>query len=290
MSTTGSPAVVTATPPINTRPIASVEATDTVTPVPNLPGLGELVTPLASELAREVTIAHRTRSDSPRGVEPTKESREQGKAQKSKARSQSPARTRRYVLEMWVEVESDPGVYSYPEDDSWSIDFVVDMLNLTYPGCTGVRLFEAGHIVAFYGKKYSPNVGLTVEQSIVACKAIKEMNTWMGEVARWKVRAISLTEASEILAGLKRLEKESLRRLKVDLMNRASSLQLASALSASAKPFVPLATSSVAAKVGGPGPVAAPTSSMEVQSLDRQPTRPLDSSEDEGSMTEGPSQ
>ena len=39
-----------------------------------------------------------------------------------------------------MEIEISPGVYSTPEDDSYSVDFVINAINHTYPGCTGVYL------------------------------------------------------------------------------------------------------------------------------------------------------
>ena len=69
----------------------------------------------------------------------------------------------------------------------------------------------AGHMLAFYGKKTNPRAGLLHDQGVVASKAIANIPTWMGYFARWRVQCISISEASEILAGCKRLEKESLR-------------------------------------------------------------------------------
>ena len=62
----------------------------------------------------------------------------------------------------------------------------------------------------------------------------------MGSLAHVKVRAISLQEAKELLVGLKRLEKESLRKACLELQAQLSAWQLGSTLSAAAKPFIPL--------------------------------------------------
>ena len=102
----------------------------------------------------------------------------------------------------------------------------------------------AGHMLAFYGKKTNPRAGLLHDQGVVASKAIANIPTWMGYFARWRVQCISISEASEILAGCKRLEKESLRRARWDLQHRFSSMQLHSPLSASARPFQLRATPS----------------------------------------------
>ena len=131
-----------------------------------------------------------------------------------------------------------------PEDDSYSIDFAIDTLNHAYPGCTGLYLDVAGHMLAFYGKKTNPKAGLFHDQGVIASKAIANIPTWMGYFTRWRVRCVSISKASEILAGCKRLEKESLRRARWDLQHRFSSMQLHSPLSPTARPFQPGAASS----------------------------------------------
>ena len=109
---------------------------------------------------------------------------------------------------MLVEIEISPGMYSTPQDDSYSVDFAIDAINCTYPGCTGMYLDVAGHMLAFYGKKTNHRAGLLHDQGVVASKAITDIPTWMGYFARWRVQCVSVSEASEILAGCKRLEKE----------------------------------------------------------------------------------
>ena len=162
-------------------------------------------------------------------------------------KKQSPtlaARPKKYALEMWVEIETSVGMYSTPEEDSYSVDFAIDTLNHAYPGCTSMYLDVASHMLAFYRKKTNPRAGLLHDQGIIASKAIANIPTWMGYFARWRVRCISVSKASEILAGCKRLEKESLRRARWDLQHRFSSMQLHSPLSPTARPFQPGAASS----------------------------------------------
>ena len=89
----------------------------------------------------------------------------------------------RYALEVWIKAETSPGNFTPLEEESYSADFVLDTLNLTYPGCTGVFLAEPGHAIAFYGWKGSVRVGLTVEQSMEACKLISSIPIWMGYAA-----------------------------------------------------------------------------------------------------------
>ena len=94
---------------------------------------------------------------------------------------------KKYALEMWVEIETSPGMYSTPEDDSYSIDFVIDAINHAYPSCTGMYLDVVGHMLAFYGKKTNPRAGLLHDQGVIASKAIADIPSWMGYPAKWRV-------------------------------------------------------------------------------------------------------
>ena len=154
----------------------------------------------------------------------------------------SATRPKKYALEMWVEIETSAGMHSAPEEDSYSVYFTIDTINHTYPGCTDMYLDVAGHMLAFYGKKTNPRAGLLIGQAIATSKAITNIPTWMGYFARWRVWCISISKASEILVGCKRIEKENLRRARWELQNRFSSMQLDSTLSAIARPFQPWAT------------------------------------------------
>ena len=173
------------------------------------------------------------------------------------------------------------------EAESYSADFVLDTLNLTYPGCTGVFLAEPGHAIAFYGQKGSVRVGLTVEQSTEACKLISSIPVWMGYVAKIKTRAISLQEANNMIVGLKRLDKEDLRKAWMELHHWLSSWRLGntgSNLSATAQPFVPLATSSNTV-VRPLGAASAPAQTPHPPPADPVTHTPY-TSEDKGATTE----
>ena len=65
-----------------------------------------------------------------------------------------------------MEIETSAGVYSTPEEDSYSIDFAIYALNSAYPGFTGMYLDVAGHMLAFYGKKNNPRAGLLHDQGV----------------------------------------------------------------------------------------------------------------------------
>ena len=200
----------------------------------------------------------------------------------------SPAtRTHRYALEVWIKAETSPGNFMPPEEELYSADFVLDTLNLTYPGCTGVFLAEPGHAIAFYGRKGSVRVGLMVEQSTEACKLISSIPIWMGYVAKIKARAISLQEENDMIVGLKRLDKEDLKKACMELHHRLSSWRLGntgSNLSATAQPFVPLATSSTTG-VRPLGVANAPAQAPLLPPADPV-THPLYTSEDEGATME----
>ena len=191
---------------------------------------------MVAETDRRLEAIQRAQVGSLVGTDKTKEPQEKIPKKLSPTLA---ARPKKYALEMWVEIETSPSVYSTPEDNSYSIDFAIDAINRAYPGCTGMDLDMAGHMLAFYGKKTNPRAGLLHDQGIVASKAITDIPSWMGYPAKWRVQCVSVSEASEILAGCKRLEKENWRQVHWDLQNRLSSLQLNSPLSATTRPFQP---------------------------------------------------
>ena len=91
---------------------------------------------------------------------------------------------RRYTLKMWLEVEVGPGLFVPQEDDSYSVNFAVEVINKAYPGCMGMYLDRAGHMLAFYGQKGSTRAGLIQEVAIEASRVVSELPTWMGYTAR----------------------------------------------------------------------------------------------------------
>ena len=66
------------------------------------------------------------------------------------------------------------------------------------------------------------------------------------------MQCVSISEASDILAGCKRLEKENWRRARWELQNWFSFMQLDSTLSATTRPFQPQATPSPSREDDGP--------------------------------------
>ena len=157
---------------------------ESVTSVIQPSGLGELSTSMVTETDRKLEAIQRAQVGSLMGAGKTKEHPEKTPKKQSPALA---ARPKKYALEMWVEIKTSVGVYSTPKEDSYSIDFAIDTLNCAYPGCTGMYLDVADHMLAFYGKKSNPRAGLLHDQGVIASKAIANIPTWMGYFARWRV-------------------------------------------------------------------------------------------------------
>ena len=68
-----------------------------------------------------------------------------------------------YALNVWIKAKTNPGSFMPPEEELYSADFILDVLNLNYPGCIGVYLAEPGQANAFYSWKGSVRACLTVE-------------------------------------------------------------------------------------------------------------------------------
>ena len=221
------------------RSITTPTGEESVTPVTGPSGLGELSASMLTESDRKPEAIQRAQVGSLMGADRNKE------PQEKTPKKQSPtlaARPKKFALEMWVEIETSVGMYTTPNEDSYSVNFAIDTINHTYPRCTGMYLGEIGHMLAFYGKKTNPRAGLLHSQAITASKAITNIPTWMGYFARWRVQCLSIPKASEILVGCKRLEKENLRRACWELQNWFSTMWVDSTLLAAARPFQPQAT------------------------------------------------
>ena len=212
---------------------------ESVTPISQPSGLGALSTSMPTEHDRKSEAIQRAQVGSLMGANGNNEPQNKSPKKQTPA---SGARPKRYALEMWVEIETSAGIHTAPEEDSYSVNFAIDSINHAYPRCTGMYLGVAGHMLAFYGKKTKPRAGLLLYQAITASKAIANIPTWMGYFAMWRVKCISTSEVSEILAGCKRIEKESLRRARWELQQWFSTLQVDSTLSATAQPFQPQVT------------------------------------------------
>ena len=196
------------TPSRQVRSTTTPTGEESVTPVSRPSSLGELSASMSTEPDGKLEAIQRAQASSLMGADKNREPQDKTLKKQSPT---SATRPKKYALEMWVEIETSVGVHSAPEEDSYSVDFTIDTINPAYPGCTGMYLGMAGHMLAFYGKKTNPRAGLLLGQAVTASKAITNIPTWMGYFARWRVRCVSISEASEILAGCKRIEKENLR-------------------------------------------------------------------------------
>ena len=210
-----------------------------MTPISQPSRLGVLSASMTIESDRKSEVVQRAQIGSPMGANGTNEPPNKSPKRQTPA---SATRPKKYALEMWVEIETSAGVHTALEEDSYSVDFAIDCINGAYPSCTGMYLGVAGHMLAFYGKKMNPKVGLLLDQAITTSKVIANIPTWMGYFATWRAKCISTSEVGEILAGCKRIEKESLRQARWELQQRFSTLQVDSTLSTTAQLFQPWLT------------------------------------------------
>ena len=195
------------------RPVPASDQQETVTLVSHVFGLSEVSASLEAlniEVERKLTVVHHAQTSYSPGASMTPWSPNARDHRRSTPAS--PHKPKRYALQIWLEVEVGPGYFLPPKDNSYSMDFTLEALNHAYPGCTGVYLDRGGHMLAFYGRKGSPKAGLIQEVAIEAGLAVREIPTWIGLTARWRVKCVSLAEAKDILAGCKRLEQENRRR------------------------------------------------------------------------------
>ena len=194
------------------RPVTASEQQETFTPVSHAFNISQMSASLEAldiEFDRKPTVVHRTQASFSPGASTTPWSLNAKDHQRSTQAASLKLKT--YALQIWLEVEVGPGYFLPPEDNSYSTDFALEVLNRTYPGCTGVYLDKGGHMLAFYGRKGSSKAGLIQDVAIEAGHAVKEIPTWMGLMARWRVKCVSLAEAKDILAGCKRLEQDNQR-------------------------------------------------------------------------------
>ena len=148
-------------PAEQSKPVLASETDETVTPVSHVFGISDLTTSLEAmntEAEKKLTVVHHTKVSSPLGANRSPRSPDMRDQRRT-----SPPRVRRYALQIWLEIEVGPGLFVPPEDDSYSVDFVMEVINKAYPGCTGMYLDRTGHMLAFYGRKGSPRAGLIQE-------------------------------------------------------------------------------------------------------------------------------
>ena len=164
----------------NSKPSGQVSSPTTptgeesVTPISQPSRLGALSASMSTEPDRKTEAIQRAQLGSLLGANGNNEPQNKSPKKQTPA---SGARPKRYALEMWVEIETSAGIHTAPEEDSYSVDFAIDSINRTYPGCTGMYLGMAGHMLAFYGKKTNPRASLLLDQAITTSKAIANIPT-----------------------------------------------------------------------------------------------------------------
>ena len=241
--------------------VTASEQQETLTPASHVFSLSEVSASLEVlniEVKRKPTVVHRAQASYSPGASMTPWSPNARDHRRST--QASPFKLKRYALQIWLEVEVGPGYFLPPEDDSYSTDFALEVLNRAYPGCKGVYLDRGGHMLAFYGRKGSSKAGLIQDVAIEAGHAVREIPTWMGLTAKWRVKCVSLAEAKDILAGCKRLERENRRQERQYFQEQFAPMHQPSGLSVNAAPFQPQAA------VPMPRPAEMPSDQPEAKS------------------------
>ena len=143
------------------RPIPASEQQETITPVSHVFGLSEVSASLEAlniEVDKKPNMVHHAQTSYSPRVSQTPWSLNTWDNRRSSP--VSPQKPKRYALQIWLEVKMGPGYFLPPKDNSYSTDFTLEVLNRAYPGCTGVYLDRAGHMLAFYGWKGGSRAGL----------------------------------------------------------------------------------------------------------------------------------
>ena len=122
-------------PAVSSKSTMTPTGKESVTPVSQPSGLGELSTSMVTKTDRRLEAIQRAQVGSLMGADKVKESQEKTPKKLSPTLATRP---KKYALEMWVEIETSPGMYSTSKDDSYSIDFAINAINHTYSGCTGM--------------------------------------------------------------------------------------------------------------------------------------------------------
>ena len=105
-------------------------------PVSQPSGLRELATLTVSEANKRLEAVQRAQISSLAGADKTKKPQEKTPKRQSATLATQP---KKYALEMWVEVETHVGVYTTPEEDSYSVNLQLMLLTTPIqvaPACT----------------------------------------------------------------------------------------------------------------------------------------------------------
>ena len=117
-------------PASQSKPIPASETEETVTWVSHTISLTELTASLEvlnAEVDKRSTVVHRTQASSSSGA-----NKIPGFPGTWDQKKTSPALAhwpRRYALQMWLEIEVGPRLFVPPEDDSYSVNFAMEVIN-----------------------------------------------------------------------------------------------------------------------------------------------------------------
>ena len=157
---------------------------ESMIPVSQPSRLRELAASMVTETDKRLEAVQRAQISSLAGADKTKEPQEKTPKRQSPTLATRP---KKYALEMWVEVETCMGMYTITEEDSYSVDFTIDVLNRTYlgaPVCTWAWLVICWPSMA---RRLILGPASPHDQAVVASKAIIDIPTWMGYFTRWRV-------------------------------------------------------------------------------------------------------
>ena len=128
-------------PALQSKPVLASETEEMVTPILPPISLTELTASLETLNARmdkRPAIVHHTQPGSSLGT-----NRISGSPDTRDQKKTSPILAhwpRRYALQLWLEIEVGPGLFVPPEDESYSVDFAMEVINKAYPECTWIQL------------------------------------------------------------------------------------------------------------------------------------------------------
>ena len=97
------------TPAVPSRSTTTPTGEESQTPVSQLSGLGELSASMVTEIDRRLEAIQRAQVGSLMGADKVKEPQEKTPKKLSPTLATRP---KKYALEMWLEIETSPGVYS----------------------------------------------------------------------------------------------------------------------------------------------------------------------------------
>ena len=115
-------------PSMQSRSTTTPTGEESVTPVIQPSGLGELSTSMVTETDRKLEVIQRAQVGSLMGADKTKEPPEKTPKKQSPALA---ARPKKYALEMWVEIKTSVGVYSTPRKTLTAL--ILQLMLLTMP-------------------------------------------------------------------------------------------------------------------------------------------------------------